>query len=570
MADNSNDPKKDGAGPGDHPAAKRPYATLDLRATEIKVTSLGDKVATATASTPRPAAASSYSDESAAMSNTAQKPEAKMQSSGPQSTPAAKDAAHGTAHPAAEKVVIKKRGGFFSHMTAGVIGSVLALAASEWALPQLGIQGTTSRLADNTSALEQRLKALENTSASSDAGKALAATEERLAALEKTAQTIPALSEGQSRLVAETKAALAAAASDSGDTDLIERLGKIETQMQALADAGANDPASGRLAQLAALTGKVADLETSLATQLTALRKSVAEDVEGRITAATEASEAAKSGTQRIDRDVAGVKTDSIRLTERLQAMKAESDRLTESVKMTEEQTSALKAALDALKANVAKPADVTAALAPLTQQIADLDGSVQGVVKAEADRRANAERIVLSLELQNLKRALDRGQTYAAELAEVQKASGGKLDLAGLAKFKDEGVPAAADLARDFRGTANAAIDADAEPAQGGVVDRLLASAKAVVRVRKVNHTPDDKSAEAIVGRMETAMKEGRLANVHDEAKALSPKAQDAVRPFLDRVAARVSVDTAVAGIETQLKSSLSAAPVAAPKSAQ
>lgn len=570
MADNSNDPKKDGAGPGDHPAAKRPYATLDLRATEIKVTSLSDKVATAAASTPRPAAASSYAGESAAMSNTAQKPESKMQSSSPQSTPAAKGAAHGTAHPAAEKVVIKKRGGFFSHMTAGVIGSVLALAASEWALPQLGIQGTTSRLADNTSALEQRLKALENTSASSDAGRALAATEERLAALEKTAQTIPALSEGQSRLVAETKAALAAAASDSGDTDLIERLGKIETQMQALADAGANDPASGRLAQLAALTGKVADLETSLATQLTALRKSVAEDVEGRITAATEASEAAKSGTQRIDRDVAGVKTDSIRLTERLQAMKAESDRLTESVKMTEEQTSALKAALDALKANVAKPADVTAALAPLTEQIADLDGSVQGVVKAEADRRANAERIVLSLELQNLKRALDRGQTYAAELEEVQKASGGKLDLAGLAKFKDEGVPAAADLARDFRGTANAAIDADAEPAQGGVVDRLLASAKAVVRVRKVNHTPDDKSAEAIVGRMETAMKEGRLANVLDEAKALSPKAQDAVRPFLDRVAARVSVDTAVAGIETQLKSSLSAAPVAAPKSAQ
>jgi hypothetical protein len=303
---------------------------------------------------------------------------------------------------------------------------------------------------------------------------------------------------------------------------------------------------------------------------LTALRKSVAEDVEGRITAATEASEAAKSGTQRIDRDVAGVKTDSIRLTERLQAMKTDSDRLSESVKISEEQTTALKAALDALKTNVAKPADVAAALAPLAQQLADLDSNVQGVVKAEADRRSNAERIVLSLELQNLKRALDRGLKYPAELEEVQKASGGKLDLAALAKFKDEGVPAAADLVRDFRGTANAAIDADAEPAQGGVVDRLLAGAKSVVRVRKVNHTPDDKSAEAIVGRMETAMKEGRLAYVLEEAKALSPKAQDAARPFLDRVAARVSVDTAVAGIETQLKSSLSAAPAVAPKSAQ
>ena len=66
---------------------------------------------------------------------------------------------------------------------------------------------------------------------------------------------------------------------------------------------------------------------------------------------------------------------------------------------------------------------------------------------------------------------------------------------------------------------------------------------------MRKVNHTPDDKSAEAIVGRMETALKEGRLADVLGEAKQLSPKAHAAAQPFIDRVAARVSVDTAVAG---------------------
>jgi hypothetical protein len=263
MTDNTNDSKKDSTAPGDPLAAKRPYATLDLKATEIKVTSLGDKGTAAPGSTPRPAVASSYASADAARSDTGAKPEATMQTSSTQSPSTAKAAATAATAPVAEKVVIKKRGGFFSHMTAGIIGGVLALAASEWALPQLGIQGTTSRLADNTSALEQRLKALEKTSASSDTGKSLAATEERLAALEKTAQSIPALSEGQSRLVAETKAALAAAASDAGDTDLIERLGKIETQMKALADAGANDPASGRLAQLAALTGKVADLETS-------------------------------------------------------------------------------------------------------------------------------------------------------------------------------------------------------------------------------------------------------------------------------------------------------------------
>ncbi len=596
MADDSNETKKDAATAGDTQPVKRPYATLDLKATEIKVTTIADKAqsytasqshsestargsiapvsdnAASTGSTPRPAPATAYATADAIKADTSPKSDVKAQSPASQTfaKPAAAASSASTASAAApEKIVIKKRGGFFSHMAASIIGGVLALSASEWALPQLGIQGTTSRLADNTSAIDQRLQALEKVSPSGAAGTALADSEERLAALEKSMLTIPSLSESQSRLVAETKSALAAAASDAGEPEQLERLGKIEAQMKALAEAGANDPSSGRLAQLAALTGKVADLETSLSTQLTALRKSVAEDVEGRITAATEASESAKSGTQRIDRDVASVKTESIRLTERLQVMKTDSDRLTETLKMAQEETSALKAALDSLKSNVAKPADIATAVAPFTQKLAELEQNVQSVVKAEADRRSNAERIVLSLELQNLKRALDRGQKFGNELDEVQKASGGKLDLAALAKFKDQGVPALADLTRDFRSTANAAIDADTEPVQGGVVDRLLASAKSVVRVRKINHTPGDKSAEAIAGRMDVAMKEGRLADVLEEGKGFSQKAQDAARPFLDKVAARVSVDTAVASLETQLKSSLSAAPAVTPKTA-
>ena len=65
----------------------------------------------------------------------------------------------------------------------------------------------------------------------------------------------------------------------------------------------------------------------------------------------------------------------------------------------------------------------------------------------------------------------------------------------------------------------------------------------------------------------MEVGLKEGRLADVLSEAKQLSPKALAAAQPFLDRVAARVSVDSAVSTIEGQLKTSLSASPSAAPK---
>ena len=88
-------------------------------------------------------------------------------------------------------------------------------------------------------------------------------------------------------------------------------------------------------------------------------------------------------------------------------------------------------------------------------------------------------------------------------------------------------------------------------------------------MRLRKVDHAPDDKSAEAVVGRMEIALKEARLSDVLTESKSLSPKALAAAQPFLEKVSARVSVDSAVGAIEGQLKTSLSAAPAPTQKTA-
>jgi hypothetical protein len=581
------------AAPGD--SGKRPYATLDLKATEIKITAVpnnsqsyaysaarGSTVSKSETSydadkTPGPAPASTYAtaayatapkSDAAKTSATASAAASATVSAKPtaSASAAASPAPKATVAPSAksETAVVKKRGGFFSHISAGVIGGVLALAGAEWALPQLGIHGTTSRLADDTAAIGQRLQAIEKSPAAD-----VAALELRIAGLEKSAARIPAIVEGQSRLVAETKAALAASTSESTASEQLTRIASVEDKLKALTDAGANDPNAGRLAQLAALTGKVADLETSLTTQLTAFRKGVSEDVDARIASVSASTEAAKSGTQRIDKDVATVKSEAALTAERLVSLKTDNDRLNATLKMAQDETTAIKSAVEALKAGAAKATDISAAVKPVDDKLASLEQNVQSLVKAEGDRRANSERVLLSLELQNLKRALDSGQKYAAELEAVQKVSGGKLDVAALDKFKDVGLPAASELAKDFRKTANAAIDAEVEPTEGSVVDRLIAGAKNVVRVRQVTHAPDDKSAEAVVSRMETALKDGRLAEVLTEAKQLSPKALAATQPFLDRVAARVSVESAVSAIEGQLKTSLSAAPVPPPKAA-
>lgn len=551
-----------GAGPG---SGKRPYATLDLKATEVNITpvkggfSSASSSAAAGAEVPRPAAARSYAETG---DTSEPKSEGRMQSESSKSEKpeTASNAATSSASAARAanddaKVVIPKRGGFFSHLAAGVVGGVLVLSAYIWALPQLGLQG----LSNDTAQLSQRLAAVEKSqSVSPPPAPDLGGIESRLADLENATKKIPAITESQSRLVAETKAALASAASDAGSPQLIERIGKVEDRLKALAEAGVNDPNANRIEQLAALTGKVSDLETSLATQLTALRASVAKDVEGRVQAATEASEAARAGTQRIDKDVAGLKTDNVRIEEEIGAVKTTTDHIAADLKLEQDETQTLKTAFEGLKTSAAKPADIAAAVQPLSDRTAALEKSVQGVVQGDAARKESAERVVLALELQNLRRALDSGQNFSAQLAEVKKVAGNQVDLSALEKLQDTGVPSLADLTKDFRTAADSAIDADAEPGNASVVDRLWAGAKSVVRVRRIDLKADDKSTEATVGRMQVALNDGRLPDILEAAKDLSPKAQDAARPFLDKVAARVSVDSALANLESQLKSSI------------
>ena len=275
------------------------------------------------------------------------------------------------------------------------------------------------------------------------------------------------MKEAQTRLIADTKAALAAAASDAGEPEQLTRLGALEDKFKALLDAGRTSPPR-KTPQLAALTIRVAELETKLAAQLAALRKSVGEDVDGRLHAAAQSSEAATSGTQRIDRDVAAVKADAVRIEERMLAMKTELDRAAAAIKLAQEDAGAFKAELGAVKAAAAKPADVAAAIAPLSERLAALDLAVQNLSRAEDNRRADGDRIVLSLELQDLKRALDSGRAYEGELAAVAKAAQGNIDLAALDKFNESGVPTLANLSKEFRSAAHAAIDAEAEPVEG------------------------------------------------------------------------------------------------------
>jgi hypothetical protein len=329
-------------------------------------------------------------------------------------------------------------------------------------------------------------------------------------------RSLGALGETQARLARETKALETKVGSGQElPPELVSRLAKLEAALGAISAA----EQAGQPPQVAALVGRLAEIEKS----------------------AREAREAAKAGVAGFDSDLAAVRTEAGRLAQRLDSLRGETD--------------------ERLK-GAAKAADVT----PLAPRLAALERDLQTFLNSEADRNANASRVVLGLELANLKRAVDRGEGYAAELERVQKIAGYTIDLSALERSVREGVPTTQELAKSFRKVANAMLDAEDQPADASVVDRLMSGARSIVRVRKAGHAADDNSAEAVIGRMETALKEGRLGDVVVHAKKLPPKAELAGEDWIKKAAARHAVDQALADVETALKSSLGAGAAATP----
>ena len=124
---------KSSKGAGGRPAgpAKRPHATLDLKATEIKITPVakGTEPKTSTGASgatpspeqhvPFPAAAWTYAAPASARTQSTS--ETRMQTE-PQKPDQAKSSSSTTGKPADARVVVDRRGGFFSHLVAGIVG----------------------------------------------------------------------------------------------------------------------------------------------------------------------------------------------------------------------------------------------------------------------------------------------------------------------------------------------------------------------------------------------------------------------------------------------------------------
>jgi len=471
----------------------------------------------------------------------------------------------------------------FTHLVAGVVGGIMVLFSADLVEKRLGFKLTPTVAIP--ASVEQRLAAVEKAASAKPAidvaalSRDLEAVRSRLAELAPLKGQVKTLSEAQAKLVKLAKFQQAASQS-SGQTgtqtgatkqpadaqdSLKHRLAKLEQTFETLSRATGPDGTKNTLARLASISGKLSDFEQTLNNQLEALRKSVMAELETRVAKTADASAAAQAGTQRIDRELATIKTNAARLAQRAETLKATDTRLSELVRVIQQQAARLEAELVGLKGDVvsqfkavARPNDVKAALAPVNTEVQTLASQLKKVLLGEEVRKINAQRIVLALEMGNLKRVLNRGGPFASELAAVKKVSAGKIDLSSLERFKSSGVPTTRELATEFRKLAFKVINAEQVKTDGTVLERLMSGAKSIVRVRRTSFARDDKSTEAIVSRVEKLLKQGNLSGAIEQSKKLPEKARKPAAAWFERLAARADVDRAIAQLEGQLKASL------------
>lgn len=500
-----------------------------------------------------------------------------------------------TAEPAAKSMVAdsapkpaapRSGGGFastISHLAAGVVGGGIALFAAGPLDQQFGLG--LSQAPAVPAAFEQRLAALENKSAPAAGGsdgtlkadvEALSgkvdAAEKRLAILDALGKQVASLTKdvaaARSSASAGSSGNVSATAENGAESsELRARLTKLESALSTLSSATSSNGKPAGIAPVAQFSAKFADLESSLNAQLASLRKGLMGEMDTRIAATSEATTKAAAGTERLNREVSDIKTDAARLEQRSVVLKTASDKLAAATRAVSEQAAELKVELDSLKgtlnqelAKVARPADLESAIAPVSARIASIEKSLGSVIASETARKQNAERIVLSLELSNLKRVLDRGMPYAAELADVKKVAGDTIDFSALEAHKSEGVPSGQVLTRQFSKVAFDIINAQSAPKEDSRINRLFAAAKSIVQVRRTDVPVKGNTAEAAVARIEKRLKDGDMSGALSLAEKLPDEAKAPAKDWMSQLAARAGVDRAIAKIENQLKASLGA----------
>ena len=195
--------------------------------------------------------------------------------------------------------------------------------------------------------------------------------------------------------------------------------------------------------------------------------------------------------------------------------------------------------------------------IAGLEEKVAGLEQGLSAVNEKLADDGSRND-VARAIAATALKSAIDRGQPFMSELETFASVTGGGETVEALRSMAATGVPTRAAIAEQANDAAYAMIDATQElPADAGLMDRLTASARSLVKARPVGEPEGDAPADA-AARMVSAVETGNYEKALAEYQSLPEAAQAAGADFAAKLKARMEADRLVDAV---LSSALKAA---------
>ena len=175
----------------------------------------------------------------------------------------------------------------------------------------------------------------------------------------------------------------------------------------------------------------------------------------------------------------------------------------------------------------------------------------------SEAERKLEEPRsdieMARAIALAGLKTAIDRGGPFLSELDALKSVSPEDPSVAALTPLASTGVPSRSDLTREFGRVAEDILAAINQPAAGEEwTDRLIASARSLVKVRPVGNVEGD-SPEAIVARVENKLQNGDLKGAALEWELLPGDGKQASSDFATKLKNRIEAEERVSAALSQ-----------------
>ena len=132
--------------------------------------------------------------------------------------------------------------------------------------------------------------------------------------------------------------------------------------------------------------------------------------------------------------------------------------------------------------------------------------------------------------------------------------------DLGPLPAYADKGIPTVPELARSFAAAEDVALAAATPAGSDSIIDRLLASAATIVKVKRVDEAATGDSPSAVLARAQALIDKGDLAGSVQQIETLQGAPRDAFSAWLADARARLGADDVVKRLEATLLASVGA----------